>query len=160
MIRTVLTHPNPKLRQISAEVMNEEITQHDFQIGCDDLIETLRAERGVGIAAPQVALFQRIIVVCDDPKEADKPVIYVNPQIVGRSFRKKLGEEGCLSIPGKVGTVKRHRSVRVQALDRYGKKITVRASGLQAVVFQHEMDHLDGILFIDRAVRVHEAPRM
>ncbi len=120
----------------------------------DDMVETMRAAEGIGLAAPQVGESLRVIVV-EVPEDEAVPgsgILYVviNPEIVGISPEIEEGVEGCLSIPGWYGWVPRARSVTVRGLDRDGRRVRIRAEGLVARVFQHEIDHLDGILFPDR----------
>lgn len=134
----------------------------------DDMIETMLAAPGVGLAAPQVNVSQRVIVVhLPDDEESreefgeDAGVLYavVNPQVSRASEEMVDGVEACLSIPGYFGTVSRHESIMVKGQDRNGKKIRIKAKGWLARVFQHEIDHLNGVLFIDRASELwKEAP--
>ncbi len=149
MIRTVLHEPNTELRRISSPVVDERILHSDMQRLVNDLRETMTEENGIGIAAPQVGVHERVIVV-DTGNGAHA---FFNPEITERSFKMVDSEEGCLSVPGVWGIVKRHRSVTVKALDETGADVTMKLDGLQAIVFQHEIDHLDGILFIDREPR-------
>jgi peptide deformylase len=132
----------------------------------DDMIETMRAAPGSGLAAPQVAVSQRIAVIeHGEPREGDpedveppkKLYVILNPEIVSRSTEMVNGIEGCLSIPGFWGEVVRHEAVTVKALNRKGRPIKIKARGWLARIFQHEIDHLDGILFIDRATKVYRA---
>jgi peptide deformylase len=129
----------------------------------DDMIATMRDAPGVGLAAPQVAVGQRIAVVEygempeDAPEDFEpekKLYVVVNPEIVARSEELVDGTEGCLSLPGYAGNVERHAAVTVKALNRKGKPIKIKARGWLARIFQHEIDHLDGVLFIDRASKV------
>ncbi len=126
----------------------------DLAALAEDMVETMRAANGVGLAAPQIGLPIRIFVA-EIPKEEDDPqsgrvYIMVNPKIVKASRTQVKGEEGCLSIPGIYGDVWRAEEVVVRAQDPYGKEFRIRAKGFLARVFQHEIDHLEGILFIDR----------
>jgi peptide deformylase len=115
----------------------------------DDMFDTMYAEEGVGLAAPQVGVRQRVIVV--DPREEEiEPFALINPEIVYFSEELDRAEEGCLSIPGLKEIVERPAQVRVQALDSSGELVTIAAAGLLARILQHEVDHLDGILFLDR----------
>lgn len=113
----------------------------------DDLTETLQSADGVGLAAPQVGLLRRAVVV--DIRDGKGAIELVNPEIVSESGRQ-LGDEGCLSAPGEWARVERPQCVTVKAADRHGKEFTVKADGLLARALCHEIDHLDGILFIDR----------
>lgn len=118
----------------------------------DDMIDTMYAANGVGLAAPQIGVSKRIFVA----DAGDGPIRLVNPRLVSFSGRD-FGTEGCLSIPGIYGQVERHQTVVVKGLDETGEPVTYEASGLLAVVFQHEMDHLDGQLFTDLAVDLVDA---
>jgi peptide deformylase len=128
----------------------------------DDMVETMREAPGVGLAAPQIGLSERLIVVeyyekeeDEENEEAPKKVWAVlNPEIVKASEETLMGVEGCLSIPGLVGEVERHAEVQVKGLNRHGKPMKVKAKGWLARIFQHEIDHLNGVMFTDRATRV------
>jgi peptide deformylase len=161
-IREIVQANNPILRRRAHRVTTFD---KKFQILVDDMVETLIEAPGVGLAAPQVAVSQRVIVVRlpDDEKskeefgdEAGKLYIVANPEIIKASKEMVEGVEGCLSIPGYIGLVDRHEKVTVNGLDRYGKSLRVKASGWLARVFQHEIDHLDGRLYIDIAKDVWE----
>ena len=147
MLLNILKDPNPILRQVALDVSKEEIK--NLQPLLSDLKETMIASDGVGIAAPQVNVSKRIIVV----EMQGQPTAFINPQIVGRSLRKVNGEEGCLSVPGIYGIVKRHKAVRMHALNEEGQPVELNLKDLPAIIFQHEIDHLDGVLFIDRVIR-------
>lgn len=145
---TVITHPHKTLRHRAQEVTVDELTTlKDF---IDDMAETMLKKDGVGLAANQVNVLKRIIVI----STKDGPLPLINPVLTKKSFRKEEAEEGCLSIPGVYGMVKRHRSLVINALDRKGNAITIKVSGMFARVAQHEVDHLDGILFIDRTKKI------
>lgn len=118
----------------------------------DDMVDTMYAANGVGLAAPQIGVSKRLFVA----DAGDGPIRLVNPRLVSHTGRA-LGTEGCLSIPGIYGEVERHQIVVVKGLDESGEPVTYEASGLLAVVFQHEMDHLDGQLFTDLAVDLVDA---
>jgi peptide deformylase len=129
------------------------------------MIDTMREEPGVGLAANQVAVSKRLAVIEyaeplpeDAPPEAEppKPKLYVviNPEITAASEALVSGTEGCLSVPGYSGTVLRHEAITVKALNRKGQAIKIKAHGWLARIFQHELDHLDGVLFIDKASKV------
>lgn len=148
MIRSVLTSPNEILRQKSIDVSFAEMKSSKIKNLIADMKETMRHENGVGIAAPQVCIIKRVIIV-DMPSGAK---VFFNPKIIRHSIFKKKDEEGCLSVPGVFGIVKRYKSIVVEAFDEDAKKVTVNACGLLSVIFQHEIDHLDGILFIDKVV--------
>ncbi|NJD58778.1 MAG: peptide deformylase [Anaerolineales bacterium] len=132
-----------------------------FQSLVDDMVETMRQAPGVGLAAPQVDESLRLAVIefGDEEDEEVPPKLYViaNPQITRTSSDTLVGTEGCLSIPGIQGDVERFAAVTVKGLNRQGKPMTVKAKGWLARIFQHEIDHLDGILFVDRAEKVWQA---
>jgi peptide deformylase len=149
--REIITIGHPTLRQKAHKVtrFGPELKQL-----IDDMAETMRAAPGVGLAAPQVNVSERVIVVelPADEEEGTPAEFYafVNPEIVKTSHEVEDSEEGCLSIPGYVGEVPRHTMVVVRGLDARGKPQRVRARDYLARIFQHEIDHLDGVLFIDR----------
>lgn len=148
----ILVYPAPELKRKSAPV--EELDE-DLDRLLDDMAETLRDADGVGLAAPQVGRNIRVLVVDVPLPESDERKFYelVNPEIVSsRGFQ--LGEEGCLSVPGFFANIRRKNQVRVSALDRKGKLFTIDADGMLSRVLQHEIDHLDGILFFDRLGRL------
>ena len=151
---TVLTIPNPLLRQPSAPVDAATIARLTREGFFDALIATMRLEDGVGIAAPQVGIPLRVIVVL----EGRTPRVYCNPVVTTQSTKTKIDTEGCLSVPNIIGIVTRAKNVSIRALDIRGKPVERRARDLTARIFQHEVDHLDGILFIDRAIRTSTLP--
>lgn len=154
-VREVVTLPEPVLRRKARKV-----TQFDdeLQVLIDDMVETMRAAPGVGLAAPQVEIPFRVVVVEfgdeEDEQAPTKLYTIVNPEIKRFSSETVIGTEGCLSVPGIAGEVERSESVTVKGLNRKGQPMTVKASGWLARIFQHEIDHLDGILFVDRADRI------
>ena len=148
------TEPNNELRVRSVNVPATDVGSARVKRLVQEMKETMREENGCGLAAPQVGVHERIIVV----DAGGGPMAYINPEITGRSFRTFLFEEGCLSVPGVWGMVKRHRGVKVKAFDENGKDVAAEATGLEAVIFQHEIDHLDGILFIDRIEKFTRPP--
>ncbi len=148
----IVTLPNPQLRTRSAEVDPKDISTPDFQVWLDDLVETMWKADGVGIAAPQAGRWVRVFVAVD----GKTPHIVINPVLVKKSWRMEDGEEGCLSVPGKWGIVRRARGFTLKGLDREGKPVTHDAHGFFARVLQHELDHLDGVLFVDRAKKVYD----
>lgn len=155
-VREIVSPPNPTLRQKAKKV--RDVTPA-VQSLVSDMIETMRASSGVGLAAPQIDVSQRVIVVeygegLEDPeKEAAPPKLYVviNPEIVRHSRETVSANEACLSVPGYYGEVNRYEAVTIKGLDRDGKPLRIKAKGWLARVFQHEIDHLDGVLYIDRA---------
>jgi len=148
----VLTRPNPALHERANPVDADALARLRGAGFLDALIATMRAEDGVGIAATQVGAPHRIFVALEETT----PVVYVNPEIVSQSTQAVVDTEGCLSVPGIIGTVRRARSVTLRAMDADGHPMERRARGLIARIYQHEIDHLNGILFIDRAVQCWE----
>lgn len=138
----VIKYGHSVLRQVAKRYKEYEIDQKFV----DDMVETMKKEDGVGLAAPQVGVSKRL-VVAGDGKEY---YVVINPKIVGRSVRTETEVEGCLSLPGLQGRIQRNMKIIVKGLDRYGEPFEIMATGLLARVFQHEIDHLDGILYIDR----------
>ena len=150
-LRPILKEPTKFLRQPSALFPVEEIGTKKTEALMVDMIETMYDANGIGLAGPQIGIGKQIIVVLMDDA---KPRVFFNPELVTPSLRKVDSEEGCLSVPGIYGKVKRHRTVKVKALDENGKPVTISASGLTAIIFQHEIDHLNGTLFIDKRIPV------
>jgi len=143
----ILIYPNDFLRQKTEEV--KDFKDPQLQKLILEMVKTMRAEKGIGLAAPQVGSNLRVCIA-----EVDNNLyILVNPKIKSYSRKKSIFEEGCLSFPGKFFSVERPVKVKIKAKDPTGKKIKIRADGLLARVLQHEIDHLDGILVIDRAIK-------
>lgn len=142
----ILTNPNPQLRERSQEIDPARITTPEYQTFADAFAAFMVVADGVGLAAPQIGIQERIIAV----QERDGIGVYANPEITKRSDATQIGEEGCLSVPGTFGVVERAKRITVTALNRHGRRVEMNLSGFPAVVFQHEIDHLDGILFIDK----------
>ncbi|ABM62176.1 peptide deformylase [Halorhodospira halophila] len=140
----ILEHPDPRLRQPSAPV--ERFDQALCEL-VDDMIETMHARSAIGLAAPQVDVRQRIVVCCTEPAQA--PRVFINPEITGSSLPGYI-EESCLSVPGQQGLVRRPTRVSVRAQDTAGERFHCKLENLDAVCLHHEIDHLDGTLFIDR----------
>jgi peptide deformylase len=146
-LRTIITLPDPKLRLVSSPI---ERVDDELRKLMDDMIETMYEAPGIGLAAIQLAEPIRLIVI--DPAKVEEPKhpqYFVNPEIVWSSDERRVYEEGCLSIPEYYEDVERPVSVRVRYVDREGKAQEVLAEGLLATVLQHEIDHLNGVLFID-----------
>jgi len=141
--RPVVKIPDPVLRQKAAVIV--KVTKKT-QLLIDEMLRIMKRANGIGLAAPQVGILQRIIVIAP---EGMRPTALINPRVI-KAEGQAVGEEGCLSIPGLYGDVIRPSSVEVEALDRKGRRITFELKGLKARVVQHEIDHLDGILFIDK----------
>jgi peptide deformylase len=155
-IREIVTVPAPVLRRKAHKVLEFD---KELNVLIDDMIETMREAPGVGLAAPQIGVGQRVIVVEyaeDEENEEAEPRLYVvvNPEIVQTNEEKVFGVEGCLSVPRMVGEVERFTEVVVRGQNRRGQPIKIKAQGWLARIFQHEIDHLEGIIFTDRAVRV------
>jgi len=153
----IYEYPHPILKQKAAKVDKVDDELRRF---LDDMLETMYASAGVGLAAPQVGVSKRIVVI-DAEQESDgnghkagRPMYLVNPEIIWRSEEKVCGEEGCLSVPEQRAEVERCAQVRVHYLDYDGKEQEILADDFLAIVVQHELDHLDGILYIDRLSRL------
>jgi peptide deformylase len=156
-IREILKDGHPTLRKVAKRVREDEIRSPLFQQLIDDMFETMYHAPGIGLAAPQVNIGKRLFVVDladDDGKYG--PLVFINPK-----FATTEGEidsiEGCLSVPGMIGDLKRHERVVCSALDRNGKRFEVEGSELFGRCLQHEMDHLDGVLYIDKAQNIRPA---
>jgi len=150
-IRPVLTLEQPPLRQKSKKV---QTFGPPLQRLADDMLETMHDEPGIGLAANQIGVIQRLVVV-ELPKDEDDPqsgraYVVANPKIVKTSREMEEMEEGCLSVPGLLGDVWRSTAITVTGQDVNGKRLRIKAHDMLARVFQHEIDHLDGVLFIDR----------
>ena len=153
----ILTEPNPILRTRSSEIEEAEFGTPELSKLCTDLLDTLRAEpNGAGMASPQIGVAKRAIAV-QTPKG---PQVFLNPVITSKSWRMVESEEGCFSVPGVFGIVKRHRRVKLEARDVEGRHLELSVSAFPSVVFQHEIDHLDGILFTDKVIRYTRSPEM
>ena len=146
-VKTILTEPNQILRQISKPV--EKIGKEEQQL-MNDMLDTMYSANGIGLAAIQIGVPKRIIVM-DLSKDENKkePRYFVNPVIKDKDTSKSTYEEGCLSVPNQFAEIDRPKKCVVEYLDYYGKKKILKAEGLLATCIQHEMDHLEGILFID-----------
>ena len=149
-VRPIRRYGDPIIRKRAGPV--SEMT-HGIQTLIDDMIETMYDTLGLGLAAPQIGVSLRVIVIDEGTKESAGPQAFINPVIVAGAGSVRA-EEGCLSIPGVYGEVVRAAEVRVEALDRLEAPVKFEARGLLARIFQHEIDHLDGILFIDRLDKV------
>jgi peptide deformylase len=151
-IKPLIILPDPVLRQLSKPI---ERVDSDLQRLADDMLETMYDAPGIGLAAIQIGVPRRMLVI-DIAREGEEkqPQIFINPEIVKSSDERSVYEEGCLSIPDYYAEVERPAVVSVKYLDRNGKEQTVEADGLLATCLQHEMDHLEGILFIDHLSRL------
>ena len=155
-LRKIVTLPDPILRRKAHPVTRFD---SDLQSLIDDMIETMRAAPGVGLAAPQVGIPNRVIVVeyPEDDEQEDAPkklFVVVNPEIKEISAETEMGIEGCLSIPGLHGEVERALAVTVKGQTRRGQPFKIKAKGWLARIFQHEIDHMNGVVFTDRATKV------
>jgi peptide deformylase len=162
-VREIVFVPDPVLRKKA-----KTVTQFDekLQTLIDDMVETMREAPGVGLAAPQVGVLERVIVVEyyeneedeEDEEEGVEPpkrlYTIVNPTIVRKSVDLEEGTEGCLSVPGYNGTVERHLAITVKGQNRHGQPVTLKLKDWTARIFQHEIDHLNGVLFTDLASRI------
>lgn len=157
-VREIVFSNEPVLHEASRRVRRVD---KDVEELIEDMIETMRAANGIGLAAVQIGVPERVIVVeipvvseetegeTQEPLETELYVL-INPEVVSTSDELVAGIEGCLSVPGWAGEVERHRAVTVKGLDRKGREVRIGAEGLLARVFQHEIDHCQGVLFIDR----------
>jgi len=156
-ILDIVTFPEPSLR-----LKSKQVTKFDSELQTliDNMFETMRAAPGVGLAAPQIGESLRLVVVeySEDEDENARPKKYVliNPEIIKRSEETVTDIEGCLSLPGLAGKVERNQAVTIKAKNRFGKPLKIEAEDWLARIFQHEIDHLDGVLYIDRAEEVFE----
>ena len=161
-LREIVTVPHDVLRRKA-----KTVTKFDdkLQALVDDMVETMRQAPGVGLAAPQVGVAEQVIVVEyyeneededneDEENSPKKLYVVVNPKITRKSTEMETGAEGCLSIPGFMGDVDRHLAITVKGQNRHGQPITLKLKDWTARIFQHEIDHLEGVLFTDRASRI------
>ena len=146
-VKTILTEPNQLLRQVSEPV--NKVSKEEQQL-MDDMLETMYSANGIGLAAIQIGIPKRIIVMDISKDENNKnPMYFVNPKIRNKDSSISTYEEGCLSVPNQFAEIDRPKKCDVEYLDYNGEKKTLHAEGLLATCIQHEMDHLEGILFID-----------
>jgi peptide deformylase len=154
--RTILLMGDPRLRQVAAPVSSDQLASQETQDLIDSLVATMRAAGGAGLAATQVGVALRIcaIEVDHNPRYPYKPpiplTVLINPVLAPLADEQFENNEGCLSVPDLRGNVSRYTEIRVQALDRQGHAVDVEVRGLSAGTFQHECDHLDGLVFVDR----------
>jgi len=145
----------PVLRQVAKKVEKEEIKTPEFQTFIDNLLESMQFHKGVGLAAPQVFVSKRVVAVwvpaeMDENEKGITATVFINPEFKDCSEETEDGWEGCLSLKNLRGIVPRHQSLTLEALDRLGKEVKMKLSGFSARVLQHEVDHLDGKVFVDR----------
>lgn len=148
--REILTAEHPVLHQKAKKV--KRVDGSTLKL-VDDMFESMRAAHGLGLAAPQIGIGLRVFVI-EMPEDKDEPhageqIVLINPEII-KSEGEQIGEEGCLSIPGYVGIVRRAMKVTAKGLNRKGREVRVKGEGLLARALQHELDHLDGVLYTDR----------
>lgn len=146
----IVQYPDPILREKAREI--RKITPQIERLAMN-LVDTMRMSGGVGLAAPQIGVSKRMIVV-EDPEK--NPIVLINPEIVKLEGDKETAEEGCLSVPGVWGEVERRVSMTVRGYNLEGKSVAYLVEGFTARAFQHEIDHLDGIVFLDRAATVYK----
>jgi peptide deformylase len=146
-ILKILQYPDPALKKVSKEVLDiDDAVRADIR----DLVDTMRASPGVGLAAPQLGILKRIIAVDVTPKNPAHGLIVLVDPVITSSTGSKTVREGCLSVPEYTANIKRAEEVTIKGFDADGLDLTIESSGFEAVALQHELDHLDGILFIDR----------
>lgn len=154
-IRPILTAPDPRLKAVSTDV---ETVDSAIRALIDDMADSMYAADGIGLAAVQIGVPKRVLVIDLDQKEGKKnPVAYINPKIVWASEEMAVFEEGCLSVPEIWDDVERPARIKCEYLDRDGNQQLLEADGLLATCLQHEMDHLNGVLFIDHLSRLKRA---
>jgi peptide deformylase len=155
-VKKILLYPDPVLKTPSEKI--DVITAADLQATCD-LVDTMHASPGVGLAAVQIGILKRIITVDISERNPEHElIVLINPEIIERSGKKKV-REGCLSVPDYLADITRAKKITVKGLDRDGKELEICTSGFEAIVLQHEIDHLDGILFIDRIESIKSLTR-
>lgn len=145
---TITTYPSKILKNVSRTIRREEFLKMKKIIS--DMAAVMKKNNGIGLAAPQVGLNMRLAIV----KTKDGIIVLLNPKIIKKSWKQEIDEEGCLSVPAVFGLVKRPYKIKVVTTSMDDKEIVFEAKGLFARVIQHEVDHLDGILFIDRAIKI------
>ena len=151
-IRPILTAPDPRLKAVSTDV---ETVDSAIRTLIDDMIDSMYAADGIGLAAVQIGVAKRVLVIDVDQKEGKKNAIaYINPKLVWVSEEMAVFEEGCLSVPEIYDDVERPARIKCEYLDRDGNKQLLEADGMLATCLQHEMDHLNGVLFIDHLSRL------
>ena len=151
-LRTILHYPDPRLRQVAKPV---EAVDDQIRVLVDDMAETMYAAPGIGLAAIQISVARRVVVI-DVSETRNQLQVFINPQILERDGTQVF-EEGCLSVPGIFDEVERARHIRVRALDRDGQAFELEADGLLATCIQHEIDHLDGKVFVDYLSRLKQS---
>lgn len=148
----IIINPSPILREKSIEIDNKKINKKEFKELCANMVKTMKEKDGIGLAAPQIGKNIRLIVINIEKG----PICLINPKITKKSWAKEWHEEGCLSVPGVYGKVKRNKKINCAYVNKNGQKTKIQAQGLMASIIQHEIDHLNGILFIDKAKDIKE----
>ena len=151
-IHPILTAPDPRLKEVSRDVERVDV---EIRMLIDDMFDSMYAAKGIGLAAIQIGVPKRVIVM-DLAQSADEtePYVFINPKILWTSDDSATAEEGCLSVPDIWENVERPARIRAEHLDREGQLVTLEAEGLLATCLQHEMDHLEGVLFLDHLSRL------
>ena len=152
-IRKIRTDEDPILRKKSKMVSNYS---DRLKVLVEDMYETMDVAYGVGLAAPQVGILKRVIVIDNRDEENGKRFYMINPEIIEKEG-VEVGMEGCLSVPGKQGTVERSKDIKVRYNDLSGEEKILEAEDFLARILQHEIDHLDGVLYTDKAIEMYEA---
>lgn len=157
-VRPILTAPDPRLKEVSRDV---ERVDSEIRMLVDDMFDSMYAAKGIGLAAIQIGVPKRVIVMDLAQKEEETdPRVFINPRILWASDETITCEEGCLSVPDIWEDVERPARIKAEHLDRDGNLVTLEAEGLLATCLQHEMDHLDGILFVDHLSRLKRSIAM
>lgn len=151
-IERLFTTEDPEVRTVSRAITAEELATKEMQEFLDELVVAMLKYDGIGIAAPQVGFPVQAIVIAKEYSKTDEHLVLINPRVASASKRTAVMEEGCLSVPGIVGPVERPVKARIKAWDRNGEPLDIKAKGMYARVLQHEVDHLNAILFIDKAL--------
>lgn len=156
----IVTYPDPRLRQVSRDLKLAEITAPEFKKLCATMLYTMHKNDGIGLAAPQIGQNIRLTVIGKDALRdqnvpfADEDLVVINPEILEYSWKTAKDTEACLSVPGTSGEVQRHTQIKIRQTNSAGKKIEYTATDYLARVLQHEIDHLNGVLFVDRATNL------
>ena len=153
-IRKILTEPDPFLRQKSTNV---EKVNDEIRLLMDDMVETMYDAPGIGLAAIQIGIAKRVVVIDVSKDQEKSPLFFVNPEIIWKSESKGSYEEGCLSIPNQFALVERPEKCKVKFLDYNGKENVLEAGGILSTCIQHEVDHLNGVLFIDHLSKLKKS---
>ena len=146
----IVEYPNPILLKKTEPVL--DVKKASIKKLISDMLETMEKNNGVGLAAPQIGKSLRLCVI----RVENETYVLINPRVTYKSYLKEIWEEGCLSFPGKFIPVKRHKKVRVKAQNELGEEITLKAAGLLSRALQHEIDHLDGKVFIEKEIKVRK----